>query len=231
MNLHESEALELSPDQISEYLRNNPTFFRNRDDLLLEMRLPHESGKAISLLERQVNVLRDRNMEMRHRLNKFLDTARDNDKLFEKTKKLILTLLELSTIDDIITAVNDSLQNDFQADVSSLTLLGNPQQFRNCKARVVPASEAHRHIGSIMKNSKAVCGVLRAEELAFLFPDKHKQVGSAAVVPLCHDQPLGVLAIGSFNADYFRSSMGTLFLSHIAEVLNRVLPRHLPKGL
>lgn len=228
MDSHESDQAELSSEQVADYLRNNPTFFRKRDDLLLEMRLPHESGKAISLLERQVNVLRDRNMEMRHRLNKLLETARDNDQLFEKTRSLCLALLKTSGVDELIATVNDSLQNDFQADVSSLTLLGDPQKLRNCSARVVPLNDAQQHIGSIMKNSKAVCGILRAQEMAFLFPEKHKQVGSAAVVPLTSNRVLGILAIGSFDENHFRSNMGTLFLSYIADVLNIVLPKHLP---
>jgi hypothetical protein len=63
-----------------------------------------------------------------------------------------------------------------------------------------------------------------------LFPDHNRQVGSAAVVPLVYGNPLGVIAIASTDANYFRSSMGTLFLGYIAEVLNRLLPKHIKQG-
>lgn len=224
----DNNDIEISAEMVASYLEEHPTFFKNRDDLLLEMRLPHASGNAISLMERQVNVLRERNMEMRHRLNRLLDTARDNDKLFDKTKRLVLSLLEVNTPGELAEAVHHSLNNDFQVDFSQLTLFGDPQQF-NSNVRVLPIQSANREIGSVLKNSKAVCGALRPEELKFLFPDDYAQVGSAAVVPLSFNYPLGVLAIGSEDPHYFRSSMGTLFLSYIAEVLNRTLPRILPR--
>jgi len=48
----------LSADQVASYLKKHPDFFINRDSLLAEITLPHESGQAISLLERQVKILR-----------------------------------------------------------------------------------------------------------------------------------------------------------------------------
>jgi uncharacterized protein YigA (DUF484 family) len=72
--------------------------------------------------------------------------------------------------------------------------------------------------------------VLRPEEVKFLFPDHSRQIGSAAVIPLSLGHPLGVLAIASTDPQYFRSSMGTLFLGYIAEVINRLLPKYLKSG-
>jgi hypothetical protein len=62
-------------------------------------------------------------------------------------------------------------------------------------------------------------------EIDFLFPSTSQPILSAAVVPISSkDTLLGVLAIGSFDADHFRSNMGTLFLSYITDVLNRIIP-------
>ena len=109
--------------------------------------------------------------------------------------------------------------------VATLVLFGNPAQHRNTRARVVPLQDARTHIEGLMKSSKAVVGVLRPEEVQFLFPDHNRQIGSAAVVPLNAGYPLGMLAIAMTDPNYFRSSMGTLFLGYIAEVLNRQLPK------
>ena len=81
-------------EQVAEYLRSNPDFFKQQPGLLADLTLPHESGNAISLVERQVSILRERNMDMRHRMSSLLDNARDNDRLFDKTKRLVLALLE-----------------------------------------------------------------------------------------------------------------------------------------
>ena len=67
----------------------------------------------------------------------------------------------------------------------------------------------------------------RAEELGFLFPDAG-DIGSAAVVPLYLGEELGVVAVGSSDANRYHSGMGTLFLTHIADVIVRCLP-HLPR--
>ena len=83
----------LSADQVASYLKQHPDFFINRDSLLAEITLPHESGQAISLLERQVKILRERSIESRHTLNQLLETAKYNDQLFNVTRALILALL------------------------------------------------------------------------------------------------------------------------------------------
>ena len=58
----------LSAAQVADYLRAHPEFFESQTELLAELKIPHESGKAISLLERQVVILRERGQEARQKL-------------------------------------------------------------------------------------------------------------------------------------------------------------------
>lgn len=227
METFDKSPVDLNPEHIAAYLRLHPDFFLKRPDLLTDIEVAHPSGGAVSLLERQVSILRERNMDMRHRLNNLLENARNNDRLFEQTKQLVLRLIEAQTLDQIVDTFVESLQNDFQIDFASMVLIGNPSQHRGTRARVVTPNDAHAQIDGLLKSSKAMCGVLRPEEVQFLFPERTRQIGSAAVVPLSYGNPLGVLAIASTDANYFKSSMGTLFLGYIAEVLNRLLPKFL----
>lgn len=224
---NETIDTDISEEQVARYLKNNPGFFLKRDDLLCEIELTHPTGQAVSLLERQVSVLRERNMDIRSRLNNLLDNARNNDKLFEKTKAIVLALLEAKGLDAIVNTFVRGLKNEFGMDFASLVLFADPQQNRTSASRIVPLDEAFHTIPGLLKGNKATCGVLRKDELEFLFPDQADKVGSAAVVPLSFGHQLGVIAIGSKDDHYFRSSMGTLFLGYIAEVLNRILPKHL----
>lgn len=230
MEAFDKNPVDLSPEQVAAYLRLHPDFFLKRPDLLLDIEVAHPSGGAVSLLERQVSILRERNMDMRHRLNNLLENARNNDRLFEQTKQLVLHFIEAQTLDQIVDTFVDSLQDDFHIDFASIVLIGNPNHHRAVRARIVTPGEAQAQIDGLLKNSKAMCGVLRPEEVQFLFPGHIRQVGSAAVVPLSNGNPLGVLAIASTDANYFRSSMGTLFLGYIAEVLNRLLPKYLKQS-
>jgi uncharacterized protein YigA (DUF484 family) len=220
---------DISADDVAHYLKSHCGFFLKRDDLLLELQLAHPSGKAVSLLERQVSLLRERNMDIRHRLNSLLANADSNDQLFDNTKQLVLALIEAQSLDNIVNTFNRSMLSDFNLDFASLTLFGNPSQHRNVTSIMVPIDEAFAKIPGLLKSDNATCGVLRPEELDFLFSSQANQVGSAAVIPLSHSHPLGVIAIGSKNGDHFNSDMGTLFLSYVAEILNRILPNHLSK--
>ena len=219
----------LEPEHIEAYLREHPDFFEQHHDLLAEITLPHESGSAVSLVERQVAILRERNMDMRHRLSKLLDNARDNDKLFDKTKRLVLSLLEGQDMGDIIDALHYSFDKDFNIHFTSVILFGNEEKIPSSQARIVTLAQAREYVGPLLKNSRAVCGTLGAKEMEFIFGSHASEIGSVATVPLVHGSVFGLLSIGNCDPQYYRSSMGTLFLSYIAEVLNRLLPKYLPR--
>lgn len=217
------QANALDEDAVVAYLRAHPSFFAEHDELLLEQRIPHQRGDSVSLVERQLKLLRDRNIEMRHRLSQLMDVARDNDRLFDKTRRLILDLLDASSLEEVVMAVEDSLRQEFQVPFVSLILFGENAA---PVGRWVPGAEAQQAIGGLIGGGKTISGSLREHELAFLFGDAaHKEVGSSAVATLEHQGLHGVLAIGSRDPQHYKSSVGTLFLSYIAEVLGRVLPR------
>jgi len=213
----------LDAEQVAAYLRRHPEFFVEHDELIPEMRIPHDSGSAVSLVERQVRLLRERNIEMRHRLAQLMDVARDNDRLFEKTRRLVLDLLDATSLEDVVSTVEDSLRHEFQVPFVSLILFSDSNL---PVGRSVSSAEAHQAIGGLLSGGKTVCGVLRPHELTFLFGEAEgANVGSAAVVSLSYQGLHGVLAIGSSDPQHYKSSLGTLFLGYVAEVLARVLPR------
>lgn len=212
---------------VREFLRDNPDFLDKNTDILETMVLSHNSGKAVSLVERQVGVMRDRNREMRSRLDNMLQTAKDNDLLFEKTKRLVLNLLEAKTLSALIEAVYDSLGKDYGIEFYSLTLFGDETKLPRTMARIASTEKANERIGTLIGANRTVCGVLREDEMVFLFGERGRQVGSVAAVPLRYDSLYGILAVGNSDPNFYKSSMGTLFLSYIAEILNRVLPNHL----
>ena len=217
----------LTEQQVAAYLADHPDFFVEQAALLNDLNLPHDSGTAISLVERQVGILRERNIDLRHRLSKLLDNARDNDRLFDKTRRLILALLEGKDLSACISALHASFEHDFKIHYTSIILFAEPDRLPDSAARVVDLGEARKHIGQVLRNNKPQCGTLGSDETEFLFPDFADNVGSIALAPLIHDNTFGLLAIGNRDPQYYRSSMGTLFLNYIPEVLSRVLPRHL----
>ncbi|HEY8569087.1 DUF484 family protein [Microbulbifer sp.] len=210
--------------QVARYLMQNPTFFAENLDLLETIQVPRESGKTVSLMTHQTNLLRERNIEMRQRLDQLLQNARDNDQLFMHSRRLVLALLEARTVAEAGRALLQSFRNDFNVEVTALTLFGplpgSGKQLGD--VRCYSRASAETAIGSILRNGRTVCGTLRPAETSFLFGDDAERVASAAVVPLANQ--LGILAVGSSDPNHYRSSLGTLFLSYIGEILERLLP-------
>lgn len=217
-----SSDSELNNDQVREYLKAHHDFLQRNPDMLDYLHISHASGSAISLVEKQVSVLRERNMDMRHRLNALTGNARDNDKLYEQTRDLVLRLLEADSVDALYKTFTDSMANDFEVDHACMILYAEDSAYQSC--RTAALEQAESEIGPLIKGHKAVCGTLRAEELKFLFPEG-AGIGSAALMPLHNGEPMGLIAVGSSDAHRYSKNAGTLFLSHIADVIVRLLPR------
>ncbi|KJS09459.1 MAG: hypothetical protein VR73_02215 [Gammaproteobacteria bacterium BRH_c0] len=212
---------------VKNFLLSHPDFFSLHPEMLEGLALPHDTGKAVSLVERQVSVLRQRNVELRHRLNQLLDTAHSNDNLFEKTKTLVLHLLEADSLQRLMEVLYDQLRENFEIPSCSLLIFADSQDTAQGPARVVAEEQALSQIGGLLRNSRPQCGVLRPDETRFLFAEQADKVGSVAAVRLGGERPFGILALGNPDSRYYQSNSGTLFLSYIGEVLQRLIPRFL----
>ncbi|MGY8868962.1 MAG: DUF484 family protein [Pseudomonadales bacterium] len=217
------QAAKFNETDVADYLAKNPDFFMRHKPLLEVMSVPHETGRAVSLIERQTSLLRDRNQKLTIHLSDLIDIARHNDSQFEKTKRMVLALLDSATLDDVAVALEESLCRDFYGDETSLVLFSdNPLNVNNLK--ILPRDTAGV-IEPLMKTNMPTCGQLSLIENRFLFEDDAVKVQSAAVIPLVKGETIGLLAIGSYDPYYFQSSQGTLFLSYVGEVLSRVASR------
>ena len=218
----------ISEQQVADYLASNPDFFSRHIKLLEKLHVPHQSGSAVSLVERQTSVLREKTRQLTANLSELIDIARHNDMQFEKTKRMVLNLLEAVTLDDIAVAVDESLCNDFHGDSTALILFDDHATGSN-NIRVMNREDAEP-VELLIQSNLVSCGQLEEPQTRFLFQQDASRVASAAVVPLVRGDTLGLLAVGSFDPQYFQSSQGTLFLSYVGEVLSTVLQRTLQQA-
>jgi len=223
------KSLAVSEQQVIDYLRSHPEFFVNNEILLEELKLPHPgSGNAVSLVARQVQVFREQRDEIKGEFQRLLDIARHNESLFEKSRRLLLNLLEADSIEDILIRVDESIRGDFGVDHCSLLLFGDKIIYPDTNIKMISLRQARKRLGALIDNQRAICGSLSGDRLACLFPDIESPVSSViksvAVIPLHHHEPLGMLSLGSHDLSYFDSSMGSLFLSYISDSLSRILP-------
>src|SRR6056297_596391 len=113
---------ELSDAQVRDFLEQHLDFFQRNPDMLRKLHIPHASGDAVSLVERQVSVLRERNVDLRHRLRDLSDAARDNEQLYMNTRKLVLTLLETDSLDSLFDVFVSAMRKDFKTDQAAIIL-------------------------------------------------------------------------------------------------------------
>jgi len=220
----------ISAEQVAEYLHNNRDFFMLRDELLMELNLPHQHQQGTSsLLEKQVSVLRERNIDMRNRLASLTHNAQLNDGYFKYTRNLIINLLECNNLDAVSQCLKQSFLKEFKLTAFSLVIFAETSAHKNTTANVIPFEDAEKTISGLINNRNSVCGILRDNENQFLFKDKASKVGSAATIVLGGDKKLGMLALGSEDSKHFSSDMDTLFLSFIADVASKVLEPLLSK--
>jgi len=200
---------ELNDSAVEAYLLENPDFFKDKTDLLAQLRLPHGGDGAVSLVERQQAALRERNVELRHQLSELTRQAEANDKRFEQTRSLIQNLVRADSRVDIRASFERSLTHDFGNDYAALHWLdstGSPLEA----------------IKSLIKNKGKFLGPLRESEMRALFGAR-ANAGSACIVGR---DDSAILAIGSNDASAFTNQTGTLFIDHVADV-TAVLSRKL----
>ena len=220
---------ELIDKEVAAYLLANPDFFVDRDRLLLKIQVPHKNKGTISLVEKQLDVIRDRQKKTRRQLSEFVENAERNKEIFDKSRKLILSLMAAEQSTKFFAALEKGLKRDFGCKANSLVVFGKPKQINHFTSRI-PAESARKYVGGLMQSKVPTLGPLRPREQDFLFGDQSEKVKSAAVLTIRNkNKHLGMLAIGSNNIEYFTPDMDALFINFIAETLGKLLPQHLPR--
>ena len=233
MSKQQPQSAEPSPPgerEVAAYLREHPDFFERYEFLLLDLRLPHpETGDAVSLVERQVAILREQRQELKRKLQALSQAARTNEALLERIEGLIMALIDSPTLEQVITTLDRTLREDFHADMVGLRLLREGPFQGRTRPDTVPTDEPGlRAFVKVLAGRQPVCGYLSPEQARFLFGERAQEVGSGAIIPLCDDEEtpcLGVLGIGSIDPKRFHPEMGTVFLAHLGAVTARILRR------
>jgi len=222
----------LSDSSVADYLQTYPDFFERNGPLLTKLRLPHlrDAGATVSLVERQVEVLRERNQLLERKLKELVDVARANDVLADRIHRLSQRLIRAHTLLETINAVETSLREDFDAMHSVLVLfLEEARSLEETAGRFLRADDLTspdiKTFESLLTAGKPRCGQIRDAQRDYLFGKDSIEIGSVALTPLGPKGALGILAIGASDADRFHPGMSTEFLSRIGELVTYALVR------
>ena len=92
----------LDPKAVEEFLILNPDFLSQNSKILNSIEIVHETGGAVSLIQKQVELLRKNYESTSGNLLQLIDIAKANEEIFDKTKQLLLSLIICRNLSDII---------------------------------------------------------------------------------------------------------------------------------
>ena len=214
----------VSNKEIAEYLILNPNFFKENPEVLNSIEIIHESGAAVSLIQKQVELLRSNYNSTTDKLMELLGIAKNNEDIFILTKELILSLIDASSIEEIVALIEKSFVADFGAKKSKVLFF--TESSKNLpKGRVKNPAEARNILGNLLKPGKIFCGEVNKKVAKFIFNQK-TGVKEMALVPLNSSSLLGLIALGSDQPGKYSDNKDTLFLDFIAEVASKLIDGH-----
>jgi uncharacterized protein YigA (DUF484 family) len=219
-------AVDAEEESVASYLQRNPEFFERHQAVLARLKLPHaRGGSTISLVERQIEVLREKQAALENKLAELVRVARANDAIAERLHRFTRRLLRAVPRATAIAHIEAGLREDFDAFHAALVLIGAPPDpTLPSFVRTVPAADAQlKSFESLFASGKPRCGQARDSQREFLFGPEGLEMGSVALVPLGDKGALGLLALGSADRDRFHPGMSTEFLARLADLISDAL--------
>jgi len=218
-------------DIVAAFLRKHPSFLQQYPDLLEVLSIPHASGAASSLIERQVKQLRAANQDLNRQMNRLMHVASENEQLMSRLHRLTLELTGIGDLSAFFQHLSHSLKEDFRADIVKVFLFDRElANIAGSRVRWLGKDDDHMQLFQAhIEKGQSVCGRLNRDKLAFLFEDKSQWVQSTALIPVGKSGADGMIAIGSSDPARFYPGMGTLFLDLLSDVISRNLANSQPE--
>jgi len=214
---------QLDTNAVADFLSDNPHFFEEHSELLSRVKLTSPvAGRAVSLQERQMEVLRDKIKTHEMRLAELLRIAQENDAITQKFHEWTRSLLLARNDVDMPHTLVTGLKTIFSVPHATLRIWGVAEEFAHTWFAADVSEDAKIFCNGL---TTPYCGPNQDFEAASWIDDA-ESVQSIAMLPLrLADAPeaFGLLVLGSPDAHRFTADMATDFLSKIGETASAAL--------
>lgn len=219
-------AATLDSTAIAQYLVDHPQFFVEHAALLGEVKLSSPlTGRAVSLQERQMEVMRDKYRALELRMSELVRHAEENAAIANRFHGWTQQLLRTRAHDAIPSAVADGLVEHFIVPQATLRLWKLPAEHADAWY-TNGVSEDVRLFASSLR--APYCGPNKEFEAVGWLAEADT-VRSTVLLPLrAGGIAFGLLVLGSPDPERFSAAMATDFLVHIGETASTALSPLLP---
>jgi len=214
----------LSDTDIIHYLTENKDFFIRHPEQLEALKVNNKNGKVASLISHQVNVLKERNNQLKNKLNQLIGYAEENEKTMSQVFELTLQLCQISHIANVTKHFARFVKHSFDSDLFKIIVpaYDGLESSAIVKSLNIDEEDVFAQVfAEFITKGKPICGRLKRPKLQFIFGPQAEKVGSSVILPIGKNAEKGLLVFASFNEDRFNPEMSTDLLSRLSEILDR----------
>ena len=215
-----------TPEQVAEFLRQNPGFFESHVDILMNLQIPHpHGGRAVSIGERQLVAVREKSKLLEDKLHELIQFGEENDAAGEKVHRLACRLMDCASLDAALDTLYLDLLDHFAVPHVAVRLWNVAEENPEMREFSPVATEIR---GFVEQMATPYCGHHPVYESQAWFGEAAPHLKSFAMVALQRDgRTFGVVALASEDPRRFYPEMGTLYLARIGELVSSALWRFL----
>ncbi|EXI76025.1 MAG TPA: DUF484 family protein [Candidatus Accumulibacter phosphatis] len=211
-------------EEVARYLQDNPQFFEQHAELVANMVVPHpHGGRAISITERQMLALRDKNRQLEGKMGELLQFGEENDALSAKMHRLAVGMIAAQSFQSVLHTLNLHLRDDFAIPHVALRLWRHPEG----REELPEFAEVGEELQSFAETlALPFCGSTSGFETSSWFGEAASHVRSQGLIAMRNGgASLGMIALGSEDPERFYAGMGTIYLERLGEMAAAALAR------
>ena len=218
----------ITENDIANYLANTPGFFERHAELLGAVQLTSPHGqRAVSLQERQMEMLRDKIKGLEGKIIEMIRFGQDNLAITDKLQRWARTLMSTANPGELPAVMVRELLQQFMIPQGGIRVWGAQAVFADLPFAQAVSSDVKSFAGSL---TAPYCGVNSGFEAAQWLAEPASAM-SLAMIPLRESAAdaatgtFGMLVLASPDAARYTADMGTEFLSRIGELASASLSR------
>ncbi|MFC5303159.1 DUF484 family protein [Azospira restricta] len=214
-------------DEVAHYLQNNPQFFEQYADLMAQIAIPHpHGGRAISITERQMLTLRDKNRQLEAKLGELIGFGEENDAISDKMHRLAVALISAYTFPAVMHTLGYHLREDFAIPEVAVRLWSLPAGELEALPEFAAVSQELQVYAETLK--QPYCGSTAGFETSTWFGEAALNIRSQALIALkAGGGTIGLVALGAYDSERFYAGMGTVYLERLGDMASAAIARTL----
>lgn len=214
----------ITDNDVINHLSNNTDFFVRHPEQLEALKVNNKNGKVASLINHQVNVLKERNNQLKLRLSTLIGYAEENEKTMSQVFELTLQLSQISHVANVTKHFSRFVKQSFDSDFFKIVIPTYEKLESSTSILCVEDLESYARVfAEFSKTNSPICGRLKKEKLEFIFGKRADKIGSTVILPIGNQAQKGLLVFASFDESRFNSDMSTDLLSRLTQILDRKL--------